>query len=350
MPFPRPPITEIVTRITGDVESSLQQTTPVLRWNVFRVMSSAVAGAVHGLYGYLSWFGQQVFPDTAEKEFLDRWASIWNISRKPATFATGPFIATGENGSDIEAGSILTGNNGLEYETEAVATISSGTATITVTCLTSGEAGNLAEGDTLTFSAPIAGVSAAGLVGEDGVKDGNDTETDDALRARVLDRIKNPPHGGSKSDYETWAKEVSGVTRAWCLPAIQGLGTVGVMIVNDDADPITPDEDKIEEVFDYIEERRPVTAELFVIAANLKVIDFEIEVTPDNSDVRDAIEAELVDFIKTNGNPGSLMYISQMNEVISGAAGETDHVMTEPSENIAVEEDEVAVLGTITWL
>lgn len=350
MPFPRPTIPELVTRVVGDIESSLQQSTPVLRWNIFRVLGTAFAGAVHGLYGYLTWFGDQVFPDTAEKEYLDRWASIWNITRRAATFAAGQFTATGENGSDITVGELVTGNNGLEYEVTETVEIAAGEALVSVTCRTAGEAGNLEEGETLTFSTPIAGVSPAGTVTEDGITNGIDAESDESLRQRILDRIKNPPHGGSKTDYEAWAKEVPGITRAWCKPAAMGLGTVGVRVVNDEADPITVDSDKLTEVFNYIEERRPATAEVIVTTATLKPIDFEIEVTPDTADIRSAITAELRDFIKDNGNPESLIYKSQLNEVISGSAGEIDHVMTEPAANISVAENEVAVLGDITWL
>ena len=65
-------------------------------------------------------------------------------------------------------------------------------------------------------------------------------ETDAAYLARLLDYIRRPPAGGNKYDYEKWAKEISGVTKAYCVPIGQGLGTVDVIIL---ADPVTTDDE-----------------------------------------------------------------------------------------------------------
>lgn len=56
-------------------------------------------------------------------------------------------------------------------------------------------------------------------------------ETDAAYLARLLDYIRRPPAGGNKFDYVKWAKEISGVTKAYCVPIGQGLGTVDVIIL-----------------------------------------------------------------------------------------------------------------------
>ena len=62
---------------------------------------------------------------------------------------------------------------------------------------------------------------------------GTDTETDEQLRARILQRIQNPPMGGSAADYVAWALAVPGVTRAWAAPE-QGIGTITVRFLMDD--------------------------------------------------------------------------------------------------------------------
>jgi uncharacterized phage protein gp47/JayE len=58
-------------------------------------------------------------------------------------------------------------------------------------------------------------------------------ETDAAYLARLLDYIRRPPAGGNKYDYVKWAKEISGVAKAYCIPIGQGLGTVDVIILAD---------------------------------------------------------------------------------------------------------------------
>ncbi len=59
-------------------------------------------------------------------------------------------------------------------------------------------------------------------------------ESDAALLERVLNRIRKPPAGGNKNDYEQWALEVDYVANAWCFPMGQGLNTVDVIILADE--------------------------------------------------------------------------------------------------------------------
>ena len=62
---------------------------------------------------------------------------------------------------------------------------------------------------------------------------GVEAENDDDLRARILQRIQNPPMGGAQADYVTWALAVPGVTRAWAAPE-QGIGTITVRFLMDE--------------------------------------------------------------------------------------------------------------------
>lgn len=103
------------------------------------------------------------------------------------------------------------------------------------------------------------------------------------------------PHGGSADDYETWALEVPGVTRAWCRRNFLGPGTVGLFVMrDDDANPI-PDVAQLAEVKAYIEPLRPVTAELYVLAPVQVTVVYEIRLTPDTSAVRAAVAVQLQD-------------------------------------------------------
>jgi uncharacterized phage protein gp47/JayE len=60
-------------------------------------------------------------------------------------------------------------------------------------------------------------------------------ETDAGLLGRLLNRIQQPPAGGNKNDYEQWALALDYVAKAWCFPLGQGLGTVDVVILADEA-------------------------------------------------------------------------------------------------------------------
>ncbi len=57
-------------------------------------------------------------------------------------------------------------------------------------------------------------------------------ESDAALLARLLERIRRPPAGGNKYDYINWALEVDNVIKAWCIPIPSSVvGTVDVIIM-----------------------------------------------------------------------------------------------------------------------
>lgn len=196
----------------------------------------------------------------------------------------------------------------------------------------------------------FAGAQSTATVNAPGLSAGTDEETDDRLRARVLERIQQPPHGGAAHDYVTWAKEVAGVTRAWVYPEQLGLGTVQVIFVMDDKEgTIIPDSTEVETVQDYIDAACPVTADVTVTAPVADAIDFTINISPNTSIVQQAIQAELEDFFKREAEPGGTLYLSRIREAISTAAGEFAHVLVTPSANIVSSFGDLPVLGNITF-
>ncbi|MGD9664379.1 MAG: baseplate J/gp47 family protein [Novosphingobium sp.] len=349
MPFQRPTLNEIIERTFSDITSRLSLKGALLRRSVVGVLARVLAGASHMLHGHLDWIAKQAIPDTAD-EWLPRWAGILGISRKAAEFADGEasFVGT-TDGTIIPAGTVLRRSDDIEYETTADATLSAGTATVPVAALVAGSIGNADAGTVLTIVNPIANVNSDATVAAGGITNGADVEGNDSLRARMLARIQQPPHGGADFDYETWALEVAGVTRAWVYPLHMGAGTVGITFVRDADTPIIPDANEVQAVQDYIDARRPVTAEAIVFAPVADTLDFTIQVTPATAAVKAAIEAELIDFIGREAEPGGTLYLSRINEAISIAAGEFDHVLLSPADDVVYATGHLAVMGVITW-
>jgi uncharacterized phage protein gp47/JayE len=240
----------------------------------------------------------------------------------------------------------------IEYESE-LATIVSGEAIVKVTAKTSGTIGNLETGEELELINPVAGIDSIASVLITNQISGVDEENDEELRERVLDRIQNPPQGGAKTDYEAWAREVPGVTRAWAYPTWMGPGSVGVTFVTDnDQSGIIPSGAKVLEVQNYIDspERKPATATVYVFAPVEKVIDFTISLDPDTPEIRAAVSEELAALLFREGFPNGKIRLSQVREAVSGAAGEIDNTVSVPSSDVLIAENEVAVLGDITWI
>ncbi len=350
MPFNRPTLPELIQRNIADIESRLPGRDARLRRSNLNVTARLLAGAAHGLYGALDYLSRQILPDTADAEYLDRWASIWGVTRRPAENAVGAVDLTGVNGAIVPAGEVLVRSDGQEFTTDAEVTVALGVATVQVTASLPGAAGNTDAGSSLSFVSPVAGVNTAGIVATGDLVNGSDTESDDSLRLRLVARIQDAPHGGAEFDYVNWAREVPGVTRAWCYPQELGAGTVTVRFVrDDDASPI-PDAPEIAAVQAYIDARRPVTAVVTVVAQVAVPLNFTIELTPDTVPVKTAVEAELVDLIRREAIPGGTLLLSHIREAISLAAGETDYIMTVPSADVSLATGQISTFGAITWL
>src|SRR5688572_25946030 len=137
MPFARPTLQELIDRAAAEFDARIPGADSRLRRSILSVLARALAGAVYGLYGFLDFLARQLFPDTAEREFLDRWAGIWGVLRSAGAFAAGPVTVTGANGTAVPAGAALVRADGVELEITSGATISSGTATVQVTAVES---------------------------------------------------------------------------------------------------------------------------------------------------------------------------------------------------------------------
>ncbi|HEX7124676.1 MAG TPA: baseplate J/gp47 family protein, partial [Thermodesulfobacteriota bacterium] len=282
MAFQRPTLETLLARIEADLTSRLPGADTRLRRSNLAVLARVHAGAVHGLYGYLAFLARQLFPDQAEAEYLQRWATIWGVTRTPAAAAVGAVTLTGTDWAVVPAGTRLQRGDGVEYTVDADVIIQAGTATAAVTAVEPGAAGNADAGVVLTFVSPIVGVQGTAPVAAGGLTGGADEESDASLRERLLARIQEPPHGGSAADYVAWAREVAGVTRVWVFPEWMGAGTVGVTFVrDDDADGLIPSAAEVQAVADYLAPRRPVTADVVVFAPIPVALDLTIAIEPD---------------------------------------------------------------------
>lgn len=360
MAFERPQLSDIIARVEGDIKGALSITT-ILRRSILSALARAVAGVSHILHGHMIFISRQIFPDQAEAELLDRWGSIYGMERSPATFAQLQIEVTFTAAGTVPAGTIYQRIDGEEYVVDAdIDGTGAGTFTGTVTASTEGSAQNLADGDIISLQSPIANVNSEAEI-LDTLIEGEDRETDESYRLRIVDRIQQPPAGGTANDFIQWAREVSGVTRAWVFPGHLGEGTVGLSFVEDNESPIIPDNAKVDEVQDYVELKKPVTAQLTVFAPTDVPVNLTIAIKPNTLAVRTAVEAELEDlFIREAQVRGAYksvgqsydgkIALSKINEAISLAPDEEDHNivnLTEDPQPPTV--SGLLTLGTITW-
>jgi uncharacterized phage protein gp47/JayE len=370
MPWVTPTLEELRSLNRDNVQSQLRSG-PMIPNSIMRVMSDSNAGMAYLVLLYINWLALQIMPDTAESAFLNRFGDIWRpggVSRKTATFATGVLSVTGIQGTPVPAAAQLTvtgvDNLQVTLQTNALVLIGTGPTNVSFVALTAGETG-LVVGSQPSFSVGISGVDGSATVAT--IVDGVDEETDDELRARVLERIREPPMGGDAEDYVAWALAVPGVTRAWAAPNEMGVGTVTVRFMMDDlratTNPMTngfPNTGDIATVLAYLQTKRPVAVKDFFVEAPIpEPINFTINGLFDGSAAtQEAIVVNVTEMLAQKASPSfalggvlqsaQTIYAAWVSDAILAASGVqyfdlvmTDHVM--PTNG------SLAVMGTVAY-
>ncbi len=350
MPFDRDDLPTIMARTQADVELELGVDAR-LPHSLPAVLGRVLAGVAHGMYGYLDWQARQLLPDTAEAEFLGRHGLLKGVLPSPATFADGPVLFGGVDGTLLPGGVLLQTAAGVEYTTDADATVTGGLAAVNVTAVQAGLAGNAPLGLAVQLVTALAGINSLGSVATPGIIGGLDAETDDALRPQVLAAYREPDQSGAGYDYVGWALEVAGITRAWAVPVYDGPGTVGVYVVLDDQalTPI-PDAPTLALVQAALDARRPPgTQGVTALAPTGVAINFDIRLTPDTPALRLAVVAELADLLRRESGPGVTILFSHIYQAIAVTEGLDDFTLLAPTANFTHTAAQIAILGTLTW-
>jgi uncharacterized phage protein gp47/JayE len=330
--------------------------------NVLRVMSDAMAGLAHLTLRFIDWLSLQLLPLTAETEWLDRHGDIWlvnadgTIGRKMATYAEGSanFVGTVAGiiipaGTTLEGGAVRVGYETLE---EAVTADSEAPVPIRIRALDPGADSNQEAGTELTVIPSL--VNVQGFAEVTLLTGGTDTENDDDLRMRVLQRIRQPPHGGAAHDYVRWALAVPGCTRAWCAPLEMGIGTVTVRVLFDvlraDNDGWPRAED-LEAVTEYIDTQRPVAIKDFWVLAPVKQwVDVKIaNLTPNDEDTKAAIEASLKQMFYELAAPGQTIFASWKAAAIMNTPGVVSFDLVGWGDDVMESPGHMGVLGDIVY-
>lgn len=80
---------------------------------------------------------------------------------------------------------------------------------------------------------------------------GSDTEDDDALRNRTMEKIAGPADNGNRQHYKTWCESRNGVGRARIFPLWQGENTVKAVLIDPTGKPCG--EPTVEDVQKYVD-------------------------------------------------------------------------------------------------
>lgn len=258
--------------------SQLEGTVEIREGSFANHLASPAAYQMWLVYQLVPYILQLVFPDETSGELIDLQAADFGLTRTPGVKAqvTMQFTALMSTSSpSVPAGTTVVTRDGLKFITLEPVTWSAGVGTALAEAEQAGRVYNV-EANTITvMSRNVSGVSYC--TNPAAAYGGADEETDAAFLTRYREYLQRPISSGNKNHYISWAKEVSGVINAQCVPIWDGPGTVKVIVAGPDKDPV--DETIIDEVAAHIEEERPIGADVTVVTVAEKTISVAATVT-----------------------------------------------------------------------
>ncbi len=301
------------------------------------------------------------FADTASEEYLTRRTAEFGINRKGATKARRKGMFTGKNGLalDVPLNSRYSIGN-LNYV--AMEKIIAGTYGLE--CETAGVMGNQQFGTLLPIDY-IPNLAKAELA--DVLVPGEDEETDEDLRARYYEAVNEPAFGGNIADYKAKINALDGVGGTKVFPAWAGGGTVKCTIIT--AGWNAPSGELVDEVQTLVDPEQNQGEGLgvapighVVTIAGVQPVTLAVEttltlasgVTPGQvqPDIETAIEAYLQEQRKNWVNQAQItVRIAQIDArmlTVSGVDDVTGTKLNGAEENIALGQEEIPMLGTVT--
>ncbi|MGQ3663296.1 baseplate J/gp47 family protein [Citrobacter braakii] len=358
MSFKTKSLSQLIAEAQADIESRLPGSYARVAEKTLNAIAYAQGAATSGLQAQIAWFARQVIPGESDPEKLAEWCKAFNVPRKLASTASGSLLVTATGEATLPAGVRFQRPDGMTVEvTEDTITSEAGQISAPVVALEAGANGNTDSGVPFTIVTPRAGIQSHASC--EGISGGADIETLSRWRSRLIFRFQYPPAGGTKYDYERWALECAGVTRAWVYKKQQG-ADVGVAFVMDDNNPIIPTASDVARVAKYIAGHRdpitniwtgqPLGPEVLVFAPDSVPIDMTISIKPSTDAIKRAVTDAIASWFSLNIEPGGTLVYSELSAAISTTEGVTDSKIATPSGNIPSADGELLVPGDISWL
>lgn len=335
------------------------------------------AWALEGFYLSLNQVQQQAFVQTASGDSLDMLSVIGGLTRYPASAAVrlGVFNAAVAIGARF---STINGESSINFIVTATDTPSDPTEGFyyyQLTAETPGTIGNEYTGPILPITS-IPGLTSAEIT--DILIPGDDTETDDELRQRLITALNERPFGGNIASYRSYVLGLDGVGAVQVYPTWNGGGTVKLSVLG--ADFLPASSELVENVQNAVDPppnqglglgMAPIGAQVTVVAPTELTVNVAATLTLASGyqigqvqqPIEDAIEAYLLTVRQawaTNTSSTSVVYeanvyLARVTAAIVGVEGvvnATNVTLNGGTADLTLTENgttqQVPTLGTVT--
>lgn len=359
MPYNAPGLSDLIARTEQNIEQRLPGSWPQAREKTLSALGYAQAGLAAGCHEHIEWVSRQIIPGSADEVELLKHCQFWGVRRKQASRASEDITVTVTAATTVPARTRWQRADGQVFvSTAAVSSGAAGKIAVNVTAVNAGTVGNTPAGTMLSLITPMADI-LPDATADKGITGGADTESAGELLARLEFRVQYPPFGGNKFDYVRWAREVPGVTRAWCLPTWPQAGSVGVTFVQDNNDDIFPTESDVARVDSYISGHPdPVTGLIIgkpdgvivkTFALTPRPVNMDIYISPNTDAMQQAVKKAMTALFYNEASPGGSMPPSHITRAVAGVTGLTDFAVRAPVDIQYSGATELLVPGVITW-
>lgn len=242
-----------------------------------------LAGEIYSLLHGAEWLKNQMFPQTAQQEYLEMHAAQRGISRKGAVPSAGMLtfgrLVPLPYEVPIPKGTVCadSGESCFRFVTEENAVLAAGERMVQVSAASQegGRASNAAAGTITFLLTPPAGVET--VTNPQAFSGGTDAETDEELRKRLLKSYEVVPNGTNAEFYRSYVVQHDGIQSASVLPRANGIGTVTVYAAGKGA---APPKDLLAQIQAELNRLREINVEVTVQAAELVAVPLSLYIEP----------------------------------------------------------------------
>jgi len=312
----------------------------------------AAAGQIQALLAQSQWVLEQSFPQTATGEFLQRHAWLRGVEKARGSCARGVlrfFVPQAvKQDLSVPEGTVCMTVEGRRFTTTETAVLPAGELWVDVPAraVEIGSGGNVRAETVICFSAAPVGITACS--NPEGFWGGEDEETDEELRRRILETYRRLPNGANAVFYEQQAMNHPEVARAVAVGRARGIGTVDLYIASEGG---MPEEALCREVAQKLESMREIAVDLQVKAPQEETVNvavsLEIAAGKDAEAVVQAVEEKLHGYF-TGALLGQRILLAELGRLVYETEGVANYHILEPVSDIEPAATALPVLKSLS--
>ena len=249
---------------------------------------------------------------------------------------------------NVDAGTVCMTASGIRFATTEDAVLPAGSlyTDVPAEALEPGKRGNVAAGSVTIMAAMPVGIRAC--TNPEAFSGGDDEESDEALRQRLLDSYRRLPNGANAAYYEQVALSRTGVAAAVAVGRPRGVGSVDLYIATDAG---LPDRALLDEVGAYLQEKREISVDLRVLAPTAKAVNISVAVQPAGGFTFDQARSDADAALRaafTGAMLGREVTLAFLGNLLYELESVQNYRFTRPSADMAASPTVLPCLGSVT--